>query len=212
MGRKAAPPPFDEIDARETDVVIAGFGPFGQVIARILRVKKISFTILDRDSLHVSFVRQFGNAVFYSDAGRLEVLRAAKADRAKAFVVAIADPNESLRVVGVVRRHFPRLPVIACARTRQHALQLMNLGVKQVIRRSYFSSLEASRSLLDLLGIPEDEVDQLLRLFREHDQRALLRQQAVSGDEKQVIQSAVQSARELEQLFEDDPSTPAEKA
>lgn len=212
MGRKAAPPSFDEIDARETDVVIAGFGPFGQVIARILRVKKISFTILDRDSLHVSFVRQFGNAVFYSDAGRLEVLRAAKADRARAFVVAIADPNESLRVVEVVRRHFPRLPVIACARTRQHALQLMNLGVKQVIRRSYFSSLEASRSLLDLLGIPEDEVDQVLRLFREHDQRALLRQQAVSGDEKQVIQSAVQSARELEQLFEDDPSTPAEKA
>ncbi|MDT0496786.1 monovalent cation:proton antiporter-2 (CPA2) family protein [Algiphilus sp. W345] len=207
-----ASPPFDEIDARETDVVIAGFGPFGQIIARILRIRKFSFTILERNSLHVSFVRQFGNAVFYSDAGRLEVLRAAKVERARVFVVAIADPSESLRVAGVVRRNFPRLPVIACARTRQHALQLMNLGVKHVIRRSYFSSLEASRKLLGLLGNSESETERILKLFREHDDRALLQQQAVSGDERQIIQSAVQSARELEQLFEEDPSIPAAEA
>lgn len=186
-------------------MIIAGFGPFGQIIARILRVKKIPFTILERDMTQVSFVRQFGNAVFYSDAGRIEVLRAAHTGRARAFVIAIADPNESLRVAATVRRHFPKLPVVACARTRQHAVRLMSLGVTQVIRRSYYSSLEAARQLLALLGEPESEVERVIALFEENDQRALMRQQAVVGDEKQLIQTALQSARELEQLFHEDP-------
>lgn len=197
-------PAYDVIDVPEHDIVLAGFGPFGQIVGRMLRVKKIPYTVLERDAKQVDFVRQFGNTIFYSDAGRLEVLRAAKVDKARFFVLAIADVEQSLRIAEVVRRHFPNLRVFACARDRQHAMRLMDLGITDIIRRSYASSLETTGELLRALGEPETQVEREIERFRRFDQDTLLKQHAIYRDEKALIQTAKEFSKELEQLFEAD--------
>jgi len=204
MRKSDEPRPYDEISVAETPVIIAGFGPFGQIIGRMLRVKKIPYTILEKNWEHVDFVRKLGSPIFYSDASRIEVLRAANADKAKIFVCAIAEPETSIRVVETVRQHFPHLKIYAMASTRRHAMQLMDLGIKRVIRRAYYSSLEMTRQLLMDLGESEQGAARSIEQFRRHDEATLLKQQAVMRDEKAVIQTAQQSARELEQLFESD--------
>lgn len=196
--------PYDAIEVAENPVIIAGFGPFGQVIGRILRVKKIPFTVLEKDFDQVDFVRRFGSQVFYGDATRLDLLRAAHTDKARLFVVATTDQAASLEIASMVRKHFPGLRIFAVARTRTHALRLMDLGIKDVIRRSYFSSLEMTRELLTALGESPESASRVIRLFRENDEKTLAQQQKHSNDEKALIQSAQQSARELEQLFEQD--------
>ncbi|EIT68917.1 MULTISPECIES: monovalent cation:proton antiporter-2 (CPA2) family protein [Hydrocarboniphaga] len=198
------PAPYDVIDVAATQVVIAGFGPFGQIIGRILRVKRISYTILDKSADNVAFLRQLDIPVFYSDASRTEVLRAAHAGQAKLFVVAIADRDESLRVVEAVRKLYPGLPIIACARTRQHALELLDRGVQQVIRRSYLSSLEATRQVLMMLGESEGQAQRYIDAFRQHDSKVLLRQMAEPRDELNVLKRAREGARELQELFDAD--------
>ena len=40
---------YDTIDAAPTPVIIAGFGRFGQIIGRVLRMHGIEFTALERD-------------------------------------------------------------------------------------------------------------------------------------------------------------------
>jgi monovalent cation:proton antiporter-2 (CPA2) family protein len=197
-------PVYDEIDVAENDVIIAGFGPFGQIFGRLLRLKKIPFTVLDKNAQHVGFVRQFGNRIFYSDAGRVEVLRAAGAANARFFVLAIADVEESLRIGAVLRRNFPHLRIFACARDRMHAMNLLDLGITDVIRRSYGSSLEMTAQLLEALGESPEHIERDIARFRQHDQETLLKQHAVYRDEKQLIQSAKESAQELQQLFEAD--------
>ena len=204
-------PAYDVIDVPEHDIVLAGFGPFGQIVGRMLRVKKIPYTVLERDAKQVDFVRQFGNTIFYSDAGRLEVLRAAKVDKARFFVLAIADVEQSLRIAEVVRRHFPNLRVFACARDRQHAMRLMDLGITDIIRRSYASSLETTGELLRALGEPEAQVEREIERFRRFDQDTLLKQHAIYRDEKALIQTAKDFSKELEQLFEAD-AVAAEKS
>ncbi len=205
----ASPPPFDEIHTAETPVVIAGFGPFGQIIGRILRLKKIPFTVLDKNAAHVDFVRTFGNAVFYSDAARVEVLRAAHAAQARLFVVAIADEAENLRVTEAVRRHAPGVRIMAVARNRQHAVKLMALGLKpqDLIRRSYFSSLEMTRRVLVALNYTPRAAASSVDLFRSKDEDFLLRQQASVPDEAAQRASVAQYAEELEQLFEADAAS-----
>lgn len=195
---------YDQIDAPEAPVIIAGFGPFGQVVARILRLKRIPFTVLDKDSAHVDFVRRFGNQVFYGDAGRLDLLRAAHADSARLFVLTIPDVEASLHVAEVVRKHFPRLTIFAVAVNRQHAMRLMDLGIEHVIRRSFHSSLVMSEEILNALGQDAANSRALVELFRKHDEATLKRQQAVHHDEKLMMQTARDAARELEQLFEQD--------
>lgn len=199
-----APPPFDEIDIEAAPVVIAGFGPFGQIVGRVLRLRHIRYSVLDKNADNVAFLRRFGIPVFYSDAARFEVLRAAHTGDAKLLVVAIADPVESRRVVETARHHYPSLPIVAVARTRQHALDLIDLGVKSVIRRSYFSSLEATRKVLAMLGETESQVERTISTFRRHDEKTLLRQLAGSRDEQSMMQAAREANRELEELFDAD--------
>ena len=199
-----AQPVYDEIDVSESAVIIAGFGTFGQIFGRMLRVKKVPYTVLERNWRHVDFVRQFGNKIFYSDASRVEVLRAAKADKARFFVLAIADPEESLRVAETVRTHFPNLRIFASARDRRHAMELMDLGIGDVIRRSYGSSLELTAQLLRAFGETEQQVQRDITRFRDHDHETLLKQHAVHRDQQRLIQTAKEAARELELLFEAD--------
>jgi monovalent cation:proton antiporter-2 (CPA2) family protein len=201
---RAEPPDYDVVDVPEHEVILAGFGPFGQIVGRMLRVKKIPYTVLERDAKQVDFVRQFGNTIFYSDAGRVEVLRAAKADKARFFVLAIADIEQSLRVAAVVRRHFPNLRIFACARDRNHAMQLMDLGITDIVRRAYASSLEITGDLLRALGESEDQVERSLQQFRRFDQETLRKQHAIYRDQTALIKSAKDLAKELEELFEAD--------
>ncbi|MDB5986130.1 MAG: potassium transporter [Nevskia sp.] len=199
-----APRPYDEINVPDNDVIIAGFGPFGQIFGRMLRVKKIPFTVLEKNWQHVDFVRQFGNRVFYSDAGRVEVLRAAGAANARFFVLAIANLEESLRIAETVRRNFPHLRVFAVSADRIHTLKLMDLGVSDVVRRAFYSSLKMTGNLLRALGESDEQVERDIERFRQHDHDTLLKQYAVHRDEAQLMQTARESARELQQLFEED--------
>lgn len=205
FGRDPEARPYDEVVVPETPVVIAGFGPFGQIIGRVLRLRGVPYTVLERDWQQVDFVRQFGNPVFYSDATRLEVLRAAHVGKAKLFVISVAEPEDvTLRIAETVRKHFPNLRVFAVARTRQHAMQLMDLGVHKVIRRAYFSSLHLTREILEELGDPPEKAKDILTRFQRYDEQMLLRQQAIHRDPEQLRQSAHEAAKELEQLFEAD--------
>jgi glutathione-regulated potassium-efflux system ancillary protein KefC/glutathione-regulated potassium-efflux system protein KefB len=212
LRRRRAARPYDNIETDEHEVLIAGFGPFGQIVARILRVKRIAFTVLDKDFEHVDFVREFGNKIFYGDASRLDLLRAAHADKAKVFVLAIPDVEASLRTAETVRRHFPQLRIFAAAINRQHALRLMDLGVapEDVIRRSYFSSLEMTRRVLRGLGDSDEAADHAVETFRRHDADVLLRQFKVPRDDvAQMRQTTRDASHELEELFAADTASPS---
>ena len=201
-------PPFDAIDGPAAPVIIAGFGPFGQIVGRLLRVKKIRFTVLEKSVEQVDFVRRFGSTIYYGDAARLELLRAAHADRARLLVISISRVETSLAIAASVRQHFPKLRIFAVANDRNHALRLMDLGITDVIRRAYFSSLEMGRRLLVAAGESEEQARHAIETFRAHDEATLLRQQTVFRDEQELIQSARDAARELEQLFETDRDKP----
>ena len=195
---------FDRIDGDATRVIVAGFGRFGQIIGRVLRMRHIHFTALESDVAQVDFVRRFGNKVYYGDASRRDVLEAAGAARAEVLVLAMDDVELSVRTAAIVRKHFPHLRILARARNRQHAIRLMNLDVRYVVRETYLSSLDMARHTLEALGMSRADSTESIERFDEHDQRALQMQREAREDEQKLIQSAQQAARELEQLFEQD--------
>src|SRR6185312_14351389 len=154
---KPAPPDYEMPPGGDQHVIIAGFGRFGQIVARVLRARQIPFTALDSNVEQVDFVKRFGAQIYYGDAGRLDILRAAGADKARAFVLAIDDVEGSMRVAEMVRTHFPDLPVYARARDRIHVHKLMDLGVEIIERETFLSALELTHRLLRGLGLSEPE-------------------------------------------------------
>jgi monovalent cation:proton antiporter-2 (CPA2) family protein len=204
--------PFDTPVELYPKVIIAGFGRFGQIVGRILRAKKIAFTALEANQTQVDFLRRFGNQVFYGDASRLELLRAAHAENAEVFVLAIDDVEASVKTAELIRKHFPHLKIFARARNRQHAFRLMDLDVRYTIRETLVSSLEMSEKVLETLGLSKSKAIETVRQFRAHDEATMAKQQAVKDDESKFLQTTRESAEQLLHLFETDAARPEEPA
>ena len=202
--------PFDTPEELYPKVIIAGFGRFGQIVGRILRAKKIAFTALEANQTQVDFLRHFGNQVFYGDASRLEMLRAAHAENAEVFVLAIDDVEASVRTAELIHKHFPHLKIFARARNRQHAFRLMDLDVRYTIRETLVSSLEMSEKVLETLGLSKSNAVETVRRFRAHDEATMAKQQAVKDDENKFLQTTRESAEQLLHLFETDAAEPLE--
>lgn len=202
--------PYDAIVARDGPVIIAGFGRFGQIVGRVLRVKGIAFTALDISQTHVDFVRRFGNEVFYGDASRLDLLRAAGAATARLLVLAIDDTEATTRTAILVREQFPHIRIFARARSRQHVFALMDAGVEDIVRETYGSSLEMATTILEALGQTPAAAREVVRRFRAHDEATLAKQYAVKEDDTKFLATSREAAQQLEKLFESDRETKTE--
>jgi glutathione-regulated potassium-efflux system ancillary protein KefC/glutathione-regulated potassium-efflux system protein KefB len=197
-------PEFDAIDGPGNPVIIAGYGRYGQIVSRVLRMAGIAFTAIEKDYQQVDFVRRFGNKVYYGDASRLELLESARAAEAKLFVLAIDDVEASIRTAALVRKHFPNLPILARARNRVHLFRLRDLDIEAVERETFLSSLETAQQALVVAGLSQGQAERAVAIFRKHDKGLLERQYAVRQDEQQFIQTSAQAAAQLQELFEAD--------
>lgn len=195
---------FDTPPDNDGHVIIAGFGRVGQIVARVLSAKRIPFTALDSNPEQVDFVRRFGARIYYGDAARPEILEAAQAGKARAFVLAIDDVEASLQTARIVRQRYPDLPIYARARTRRHAHQLMDEGIEIIRRETFLSSLDLTREVLRGLGLPEREVRFTVDTFKEQDERRLVEDYKHYTDEERLRARARTYAQELEELFEKD--------
>jgi glutathione-regulated potassium-efflux system ancillary protein KefC len=165
--------PMDTIEGADHPVIVAGFGRFGQIVARLLNANGIETTVLDHDPEHIDSIRRFGFKVFYGDAARLDLLRAAGADRARLLVLAIDDRVQALKIVGLVQEHFPKLNILARAWDVRHLLELRDKGVPQVERETFEGALRLGEQALHRLGRTAWQAKQAANRFRVHDHALL---------------------------------------
>lgn len=199
-------PIYDQMVGQNNAVIIAGFGRVGQIVGRLLRIANQPFTALEIDSSQVDVVRRFGSKVYFGDASKPDLLRAAGAEHAKILVLAIDDIEASVRTAESVSRHFPNLLIVARARNRRHEYKLMDLGIKHIFRETLLSSIALGKQVMSDLGMPEQDAGHIAELFESHDHKLIVEQHAVHHDEERLIQSARETASELESLLDRDPA------
>ncbi len=162
-------PMLEEIsEPQDAPVIIAGMGRYGQIIARVLIAQGYDCTVLDHDAEMIEASRRFGYRVFYGDATRLDLLRTAGIAKARLLVVAVDNVEQSLKVVDLVKEHYPTLPLVARARDVTHWNQLRDRGVTLVQREMFESSLASARSVLEILGQSPEASLQTVGKFRQH--------------------------------------------
>jgi monovalent cation:proton antiporter-2 (CPA2) family protein len=204
MCTNQAAPNYDKIENESPEVIIAGFGRFGQIFARILRTQKIPFTAIDRDPNQIELVRRFGNKVYYGDASRLDIMEAAGVAKAKFFVIAIDDVEDSIKAAENLKNHFPHVKIYARSRNRGHTFDLMDMGVAHIKRETFDSSLNFSRELLIDMGMDQAKVDNLIKKFAQHDHETVIEQHKVRNDEKQFMSIYNQAQAQLADVLSRD--------
>lgn len=188
------------VEDDQPQVIVVGFGRFGQVIGRLLMANNKRITVLERDISAVSLMRKYGYKVYYGDATELELLRAAGAASAQSIVITCNEPEDTMTIVHLCQQHFPQLQILARARGRVEAHELLLSGVTQFSRETFSSALELGRKALMSLGMHPHQAQRAQLHFRRLDMRMLRELMPNHADSAQV--SRVREARrELEDIF-----------
>ncbi|EXU49671.1 monovalent cation:proton antiporter-2 (CPA2) family protein [Acinetobacter baumannii] len=201
---KELPPEYDEIPQQDNPIIIAGFGRFGQIIARIARLQHLGFTAIDNNLHQVDFVRRYGGKLYYGDVTQPDLLRSAGIEKAKVFILAIDDVEDSMNVARHLRLNYPNLKLLARAPDPPPVHLLRDLGVEHIWRETYLSSLGMAYRALRELGISDEQAYNNIEIFRDYDEKLLIQQQSIYTDEQKVFETHRNALAELEHLFESD--------
>jgi voltage-gated potassium channel Kch len=197
--RKVHEPVPDKIE-QQAPVIVAGFGRFGQVIARLLYARGIATTVLERDPTQIELMRRFGFKAYYGDATRLDLLERAGIARARLIVLAMDDEEANLKLARTLKKKYPQLEIVARAHGRPDAYEFMELGISNV-RETFAAALEAGRLALQKLGVPAPVALRMARQFDSYDRELMQRALPFRNDQNALIGLNQQARRDLSALL-----------
>jgi len=169
-------------------VLLIGFGRFGQVVSQMLLPEGVEITAIDNDIEMIEAAERFGFKVYYGDGARLDVLRAAGAEKARLICVCIDKQETASRIVELAREAFPLAKRYVRAFDRVHALKLIEHGVDYQLRETYESAIIFGKAALEALELAPERIAELEADLRVRDRERLALQQqggvTVAGAER----------------------------
>ncbi|CAN5651510.1 monovalent cation:proton antiporter-2 (CPA2) family protein [soil metagenome] len=190
--------PFDEGDP---EVIVAGFGRFGQIAARLLIANDFNVVTLDSSIEQIELLRAFGRKVHYGDASRIDLLRTAGADKARLLIVAIDDKDKAVELVEAAKLAFPNLTILSRAWDRRHAYDLLAHGADDVERESFEGSLAMGKRALMRLGFSERRAIAAAGAFRKLDRQLFEKLAPAYGQEENYVLASRDSTETMERLL-----------
>jgi glutathione-regulated potassium-efflux system protein KefB len=158
---------IDVVDGLTGNILIIGFGRFGQIVSQPLILRGVDVSIIDNDVEMIQVAGRFGFKVYYGDGTRLDILHAAGAEKAQAVLVCVDKPEAAVLIAEHLKANYPMVPVFARAFDRGAALKLVHAGVEYQLRETLESALTFSTEVLQFIGVPfaeaVDTVDEVRR-------------------------------------------------
>jgi CPA2 family monovalent cation:H+ antiporter-2/glutathione-regulated potassium-efflux system ancillary protein KefC/glutathione-regulated potassium-efflux system protein KefB len=182
-------------------VIIAGFGRMGSIIGRFLRANGLQATFLDLDADNVDLLRKLGLKVFYGDASRIDLLRAAGAEDAKMLIVAVDEPSKIKSIVETARKHFPHLKILARTVSFEDAYELIDMGIDNVYRETFDTALRMGTDALVLMGYRAYRVNRAAKSFHLHNERFVKEMAMHRKDKQEWIKKVRQRFVDLEEIM-----------
>jgi glutathione-regulated potassium-efflux system protein KefB len=166
----------DPEHAQQASVIIVGHGRFGQSVAQVMQGAGRSVTLIDIKPAQIDLSGEYGRKVFYGDGTRIDLLRRAGADRARAIFFCIDDRGLSSDNLVPVRETFPDAQIFVRAFDREQALNLMDDEGLTIIREVFESAVALSAEALVKLGEKKSNVAKVIGEFRRRDAERLAMQ------------------------------------
>ena len=160
---------IEEAHDLKGNVLLIGFGRFGQVVSQPMLARGFDVTIIETNAEDIRNAADFGFKVHYGDGTRMDVLRAAGAAGACAILVCVNDKAAASRIVELVQAEFPQASLLVRAYDREHAFALARAGVDFHIREVFESAIAFGAAALRELEVPEDEAAQIIADVRRRD-------------------------------------------
>ncbi len=168
-------------NAAPSEVILVGYGRFGQIVAQVLHAADLALTLIDSKAEQIELSQRFDTKVYYGDGLRLDVLRHAGADSAAAIILCIRNPDIGPEQLLAIRRAFPQARLFMRMNDRRQQLALAEVDLAGRVRDTFESAITLGRKALATLDFNDDEVDDIEAAVRQLD-KARFEEQARSGD------------------------------
>lgn len=189
---------------KQKNIIIVGFGRFGSTIGRLLRASGTKATILDNDSDRVNLLRSKGFKVYYGDARRVEIMRAAGAENAQILVLCLDSAEDNKLMMDMAKTHFPHLQIFVRARGRLEAYDFINEGIDFVYQETLDTAVKMGVDILNTSGYRKYTARRLANRFLAIDQESTIKLAKQDLNEEETT-FTIKEALEIEaQLLNND--------
>jgi CPA2 family monovalent cation:H+ antiporter-2 len=170
----------EDFEGAGGNVLVIGFGRFGQIVAQVLLAKHIDVTLIDGNAERIRQAARFGFRIYFGDGTRRNVLRAAGAGQASIVCICVGSQTVTNRIADIIISDFPNAKVFVRSFDRAHTLELLAKGVDYELRETYESAISFGAETLRNLGYDADQIDTIVTEVRRRDADRLALQR--SGD------------------------------
>jgi monovalent cation:proton antiporter-2 (CPA2) family protein len=200
----------EDFSGANGSVLVVGFGRFGQIVSQCLLAQGMEVTIIDNDVEMIQSAGRFGFRIYYGDGTRLDVLRAAGAERARVIAICVDRRETTDRIVDILTTNVPDARLHVRSYDRVHTLALQAKGVDYEIRETFESALAFGLATLRAAEVDAETAESVVADVRARDRERLLRQavegiDAIPGRtvEPEPLTSPAKTARPLNPEAED---------
>ena len=157
-------------DGLRANVLMIGFGRFGQVASQSLLARGFDVSIIDIDTEMIRAAAQFGFKVYYGDGSRLDVLRASGAGQASLIAICIDDRRTADRIVELAKAAVPAHRAFRpLLRPRPCARSWCRRALDFQVRETFESAMVFGEEALKKLGVPDEDAAEIAADIRRRD-------------------------------------------
>ncbi len=138
---------------KERKIIIVGFGFFGSTVGRLLKANGIRSMVLDNDPDRVALLRSNGFNVYYGDATKPALLRAAGIEEAELLVLCLDDVEKNKFLVDYCKENYPDLKIFVRAKNRLDAYDFLNKNVNNIYRETLGTAVDMAVDILKENGM-----------------------------------------------------------
>ncbi len=140
--------------SHEHRVIIAGFGPVGQVAAEALEGLDLHITVIELNPATVHTHSALGRHVVFGDVSRTEVLEAAGVPEAHAIIITIPDERAAMRACQHAKELNPHIRVIARFPFLGKGLLAKSLGADEIVVDEVATATAMQQLVVQYLKLP----------------------------------------------------------
>lgn len=150
--RSLAAGPFQSVEEEPLNrVLVVGLGPAGRQVVQTLVTQHLEPVIIDVNPKNREYARQQGLHLYLGDAGHEDILIHAGLTDVCMVVVTIPDPHAAVRIVEMIRRLKPHVPIAVRCRYNRHVANLEGAGADIVVDEEISIGDMLSRQIVDYL-------------------------------------------------------------
>jgi CPA2 family monovalent cation:H+ antiporter-2 len=186
----------DESRKLENHVIVVGFGVAGLLAARSLVAAGQSFVVLELNADNVRKGKELGLPVYYGDATSEEALGHAHLSEARLVVLLMNDKQAATRVVDMLRRAAPHVPILMRTHYLAEREGLMKMGARDVVAEEVEGAVEVIARLLRIVEVPRNVIEESIQAIRGETQTSERKQtlpRAQLGDVRALSELKIES-------------------